>query len=238
MPQPSASRAAAHLSESVHQHLNMYVHAATAAGVGILALAPSANAKIVYTPANIPISVNAGLIGLDLNSDGIDDFELSNVYKGFTAIQTVAPARQRNRIWEVDSHQGRYPNHCAAALQSGSTVGPQSPFEPKHISLPMAWASGGRYGCPWYYIQGQAYLGLEFRVKGVVHFGWARVQMSGSGEKTETVTGYAYETVGHKPIITGKTKGPDVITRRPATLGDLARGAAASRTLPVGNPTN
>jgi hypothetical protein len=34
-----------------------------------------------------------------------------------------------------------------------------------------------------------------------------------------TLTGYAYETIPNKPIITGKTKGPDVITLDPATLG-------------------
>ena len=40
------------------------------------------------------------------------------------------------------------------------------------------------------------------------------------------LTGYAYETVPNKPIITGKTTGPDVITLDPATLGHLAQGAS------------
>ena len=49
-----------------------------------------------------------------------------------------------------------------------------------------------------------------------------------AGKKTTaTLTGYAYETVANKPIITGKTKGPDVITMqpdiRPGSLGGLAR---------------
>jgi hypothetical protein len=43
---------------------------------------------------------------------------------------------------------------------------------------------------------------------------------------TGTLTGYAYETVANKPIIAGKTKGPDVITARPASLGHLAHGAS------------
>jgi hypothetical protein len=41
-----------------------------------------------------------------------------------------------------------------------------------------------------------------------------------------TLTGYAYETIPNKPIIAGKTKGPDVITLEPATLGHLAQGAS------------
>jgi hypothetical protein len=44
---------------------------------------------------------------------------------------------------------------------------------------------------------------------------------------TAVVTGYAYETIPNKPIITGKTKGPDVVTLQPATLGHLATGASA-----------
>jgi hypothetical protein len=41
------------------------------------------------------------------------------------------------------------------------------------------------------------------------------------GQIAATRTGYAYETIPNKPIITGKTKGPDVITLDPARLGHL-----------------
>jgi hypothetical protein len=239
MPQPSSPRATTHLSDAVRQHLNMYARAASAAGVGILALASPAQAKIVYTPANIPIPVNAGWIGLDLNNDGINDFEFSNTtLPGGTHNLRVEPAGRKSRVWAVESRW--HPFLCAAALQSDTTVGGQSPFEKKHSLLPMAWGAPNTYGCPWTYVQAYrtfAYLGLKFRVKGIVHFGWARVQMNGVGQ-TENITGYAYETVGHKPIVTGKISGPDVVTRRSAGLGHLARGAAAIQTIPVANPTN
>ena len=65
------------LSESVHHQLNSYALAAGAAGVGFLALAPPTEAKIVYTPANVKIVQNGGLISFDLNHDGIPDFGLS-----------------------------------------------------------------------------------------------------------------------------------------------------------------
>jgi len=48
----------------------------------------------------------------------------------------------------------------------------------------------------------------------------------GNGKITATLTGYAYESVPGKPIITGKTKGPDVATVQPASLGHLAAGAS------------
>jgi len=42
-----------------------------------------------------------------------------------------------------------------------------------------------------------------------------------------TLTGYAYDTIPGKRIVAGKTKGPDVITAQPTTLGHLAAGASA-----------
>jgi hypothetical protein len=44
------SRKTAELSESVHQQLNMYTLAASAAGVGALCFTPATEAKVVYTP--------------------------------------------------------------------------------------------------------------------------------------------------------------------------------------------
>ena len=78
MNRPSRpSRTPARLSESTNRHLNMYAIAASAAGVGLLALAQPAEAKIVYTPASVKIvSQPAGIYNLDLDHDGRPDFAL------------------------------------------------------------------------------------------------------------------------------------------------------------------
>jgi hypothetical protein len=57
-----------------------------------------------------------------------------------------------------------------------------------------------------------------------------------NGKNTALLTGYAYETIPNKPIVTGETKGPDATTEgpdamltaptsRPLSLGLLAMGA-------------
>ena len=85
------------------------------------------------------------------------------------------------------------------------------------------------------------YLGLRFLIKGKVHFGWARLNVriyrSAKPTATAVLTGYAYETIPNKPIIAGKTKGPEDLssieepnpvafpTPTPVTLGTLAIGA-------------
>jgi len=226
-------------SPALERCLSTYALAASAAGVALLALTQSAEAKIVYTPANISIPVDGGEVYVDLNNDGVNDFWFTFVastgkrmglHQGADvplegnhfSLLAVGPAQPSNRIWAVES-KGQL---CAGAVRKGRTVGPKSPFQPGYSGLAMAWAWGnsmsGGYGCPWIRAT-HAYLGLKFEIEGKIHFGWARV-------KTDPVyiTGYAYETVANKPIVTGQRKGPDTITVQPtstpATLGSLARG--------------
>jgi hypothetical protein len=73
------------LSESLQRHLNAYSLAATAAGVGVLALTPAAEAKIVYTPIELYLE---GRYPLDLNNDGIADFSL--VFYALTSLSLSA----------------------------------------------------------------------------------------------------------------------------------------------------
>src|SRR5580692_10290041 len=101
-------RKIANLRDCVQRQLNSYALAAGAAGVGMLALAQPAEAKIVYTAAHIPIVQNGGPVELDLNHDGINDFQFSNTYysqaakrrpEGFVQFAlTVAPVQQSNRV--------------------------------------------------------------------------------------------------------------------------------------------
>jgi hypothetical protein len=65
-------RKTAILPEALRRKLDLYGLAA--AGVGIAALSPSAQAEIVYTPAHEKISRYGTTI--DLNHDGIGDFRI------------------------------------------------------------------------------------------------------------------------------------------------------------------
>src|SRR5215831_11871763 len=70
MKRSSRPCVAVELSKPLTHQLNMYALAAGASGVGLLALAPPAEAKIIYTPAHII----GPWFNLDLNHDGIVDF--------------------------------------------------------------------------------------------------------------------------------------------------------------------
>jgi|HubBroStandDraft_1064217.scaffolds.fasta_scaffold32730_1 hypothetical protein len=74
MKRSSAPRKAANLPGSIHHKLNMYTLAASAAGVGVLALTQSADAKIVYTKTDVNVFKTYPGFALDLNNDGVADF--------------------------------------------------------------------------------------------------------------------------------------------------------------------
>ena len=76
------------LSEPLNHRLSQYALAASAAGVGVLALAQPAEARIVYTPAHRYIRLNHPL-GIDLNRDGIVDFYVLGLRANFQAVASA-----------------------------------------------------------------------------------------------------------------------------------------------------
>jgi len=233
-------RPAARISASLERSLSAYAYAAAAAGVGLLALAPATEAKIVYTPANLSIPMNGGPVLLDVNHDGSADFSFSNVATNTRSssawdILRAGATGQNNGIWGRGNLSRRGQKSVfASALDAGFMVGPKESYFQSRGPWLMALRIGrgypfsvsSNYG-QWSYTR-HRYLGLKFIVSGQVHYGWARVAVTLDQNKeiVATLTGYAYETIPNKQIIAGKTKGPDVITWEPATLGRLAQGAS------------
>ncbi len=219
MKRSPRDRKAASLSLSTFRQLNGYAlaaSAASAAGVGVLALAPTAEGKIIYTPANKAVRLNHA-VPIDLNHDGIDDFDVFNLTHNSTTpfgdYVGGEPARSGN---EIVVQKGRF--YSAVALAGGVRVGPGKQFGAGRDM--MAYRSSGNgttSGGPWKNVKDR-FLGLKFLIKGKTHYGWARLTVVIENQAVNaTITGYAYETVPDQPIVTGKTKGG-------ATLGTLARG--------------
>ena len=212
-----------------------YVAAAGAAGVGMLATPQDAEGKIVYTPTNV--SLWTGDATVDLNNDGIPDFEIFWTRCGSHGnCLEISPLVVGNGI------RGR--NVLASAGIYGLPAGPLSPFLSKFVSSGngsfvgfMAFAS--EYGTsrinsagPWA-DKTNKYLGLRFLINGETHYGWARMTVL-IRRSLVVLTGYAYETMPNHRILDGSTTGIDSSSAptallapaaRPASLGALARGA-------------
>jgi hypothetical protein len=230
----SGKRTTQHLSESLHKRLNAYALAASAAGVGVLALAQPAQAKIIYTPKNeqCPCLIS-------LNNDGISDFAIFNAdgdrerpgeHWGKYSVSELNI--KGNRVWG-NSHKSLsdgYLVQWAFALRSGALIRAVPPKNNQRRGAAMvSWRANstgnGSFSTNlvgyWPNRQGR-YLGLRFIISGKVHYGWARLNVSCDGHTcSASLTGYAYETIPNKPIIAGKTHGEE-----DGTLGRLAQGAS------------
>jgi hypothetical protein len=183
------------------------------------------------------------MVTLDLNHDGKTDFTLDDTLYTTTAgffrsgRLSIHP-QSANQAWGHRTSRGL---HYASPLAAGVKVGASGAFTPGSLSLAYARQEGSSSYCEgkWNNVQ-KRYVGLKFTVQGKTHFGWARLNVSCTGYKISALlTGYAYETIPNKAIVTGKTKGQDEIasverprvasssplTREPASLGLMAMGA-------------
>jgi len=209
------------LSESLHQRVNAYALAASAAGVGVLALAQPAEARIVYTPAHVRIGFRENYM-LSLDNQHTN-FSISWFSGGTSQDPTVEIAMTRQRTYSNGGIGIVGKNVYVSALHAGVRIkiGSSGLYGGKLEQFRSGkfygqWANDGN-GVK------NRYLGLEFLIDGKIHYGWARMNAIAKPPKDMSVilTGYAYETIPNKPIITGKTHGRDE-----ATLGRLAQGAS------------
>jgi len=249
-------RIASDLSESVNRRLEAYSLAAAAAetvnacdlhagpchhsrarwpylagALGALALAQLAEAKIVYTPANVNIRGSSYYNRFDLNHDGINDIAFTQGCLAETFVHRcwfdAKPLQKGNGIEGVTHSSTNY--GWAAALKAGAVIGPAKQFV-QAATVTMASTDRGHGKGYWWYSQPR-YLGVAFEIKGKIHYGWMRLK--GSSNRGATLTGYAYETIPGKSIRAGQTKGPDDFTGEPSAATSDDPGPGASLTTPV-----
>jgi hypothetical protein len=230
------------LSHRLDHKLLGYAAAASAAGVGMMALVQTSQAEVVYTPTQQTIKVR-GTLAIDLNNDGVTDFTF---YNAFSSCNSQPPSKFAGGPPECSEHSREFlslrPNglngvvggsRWQSALPAGKKVGLGDNFGAFGLMAycgtlfgPPPFSSG-----PWRNVK-NLYLGLAFSIDGQTHYGWARVTVTvkpGTCKATVGLSGYAYETVPGKAIPTGKTLGTDEVSeagRPEATLGALALGSA------------
>lgn len=232
-----------HFDSPLEKRVVAYAAAASAAGVSLLAISQPAQARIIFTPAHQSIAKHSAF-SLDLNADGITDFKVSNLSSDVDVIRNtngtsftfalirLYPGVKSNRVWGTANFQ--------SALSKGVTLSSKGKFNQNYGFMGLVSSNqqvvGRNYMGPWAPAGGTVinkYVGLKFVINGQVHFGWARfnvkIRQAETTGSQAILTGYAYETVPNKPIITGKTTGPDVETMPPVSLGRLALGATARR---------
>jgi hypothetical protein len=222
-------------SGTLTTRLAEYSAAAGATAAGLLLMAIQADARVIYTPANITIG-NQQALYIDVDNDGITDFGVKDADifvqgAGLTCDSLTVKGKHGGNIVESSGSLG-----YAARLPFRAVIGPKRGFR---NSLVMGYSGAPVVTCslrrgPWeafgHPVEG--FLGLQFPIRGELHYGWAAFTVSSGDGATATLTGYAYETVPGKGLKAGQTHNTDSITdsndvgqMRPSTLGALAAGA-------------
>lgn len=240
----SAKKQVVSLNQHLEKRLASYALAAVAAGVSMLACSPRAEAKIVYTNMWIPITPTTATANVDLNNDGTVDFVISN-HRSHPCTNNPCSIATMKVLPQGSANAVSGSNTYAAALGSGVSVGSKGKFQPGHELMGREEnnesSQGSGYGSngPWNQSTNH-YLGVKFTIQGEVHYGWVRVSVAESdGGIYAAVSGYAYETVPNKSIVTGQRSGApkqknlgkqgsaaiNVPTPTQGSLGLLALGA-------------
>jgi hypothetical protein len=245
-PMPRTAQSRTNLPQSLHRDLSLYALAAGAAGVSVLALAQPADAEVVYTEVHQIIN-HSQSYAIDLNHDGVTDFTIHNISVRCTRTFSYCPVFQLNvtPATPMNGVQKGFRTSYAAALLPGAEVGPSKPIKHGPAIMADQFRTHGSfyYFGSWQNVTNQ-YLGLEFKIDGQMHYGWARlsVQSNHKFRLVAAISGFAYETVPNKPIIAGDTgsgsaddagssptsemfSGPQLGVKS-ATLGALALGSA------------
>ncbi|HEY6767396.1 MAG TPA: hypothetical protein VI386_21765 [Candidatus Sulfotelmatobacter sp.] len=220
------SRSDTPINSKLEHRLLGYVTAASAVGISLMAAAPPAEAKIVYTPLNnVPLS---SLGNVDLNGDGVTDLTFKFYETGYGAAQQVYAAPGNGLIFGTLNHEsGPLPlpwlTRIGPAQQFSGNVGDITGVDGCHSTC-------NKFGV-WLH-QTNKFLGIKFLIAGQVHYGWMRLTVN--GPLSGYASGYAYEDVPNKPILAGKMTGPvESASAVPVaassgprqSLGALARGA-------------
>lgn len=241
----SKTRPAVRLRQTAENKLLSYATAASAAGIGLLALTQPANANIIFTPAHQTILPNQ-TIKLDLNNDGVSEFSLrifnfhlGGVYQtgrnDSSGSINLAGSANSDKAVKAVSNFG-----FVDALASNAKVGVSDQFE-SGIMAECTITNGGSGGAlgPWVK-QRNKFLGVSFGIGGQTHYGWVRLSVQQIGRRAcdlqALITGYAYESNPNTPILTGQKSGTNEVgTMVPdlnhppvgtmASLGLLAQGA-------------
>jgi len=230
---PNETRSAARLHARLDQRLISYLAAAAATGSGLLAGAQPAEAKVICTKTAMRVGETVAktamrvgeTVAIDLNRDGIIDVSF---------LIGMARSNVQYLYATVPPGNGMFGKNYAAPMFFGVPIGPGEDFVGNVDIMGFFYCceQGSGSGGSW---AGKTnrYMGIKFTIGTQTHFGWVRLTLV---NESETITGYAYETIPNKSIKAGdvgripaSNEASAAAVRPPkqmsASLGLLARGA-------------
>ncbi len=205
------------LPESLNKRIAVYALAATAAGVGALALAQPAQASIIVDTTPISIKVDTRSNYLTINGNHV---------LTFVNTLTSVPGTVIGRLTAQAINSGD--GLLRSPLAEGASIGPGQHFVSASV-IAMNATKGVVHksvGGPWANKTG--YLGFEFKCQSGTGtcFGWANLKVTASTKgETGLISSFAYDTVAGQTIDAGQTSSATAAEPGEATLMLLGLGA-------------
>ncbi len=216
MPTQPANSVKHPTSKRLNRQIRMYALAASAAGVGVLAVSQPAQSELVITKKAIPIPVSPESmhhdVGISMANDGINNFSFA-----LKSYQNSVRSDRALEVWGVGNRDGvmvvDFFSANAMALSRGAKIGPSANF----LSLSgyadlVERTENGKYGTYsrgyWGGNEKNRYVGVRFLINGQTHYGWIRLTVTTDPNRhhpsmSAEITAYAYETVPNKPVKAG-----------------------------------
>ena len=185
-----------------------------------LLFSASANAQIVYTDVNpdVTINTNGGVYALDLNNDGITDFNIT-----FTTTTFSSQINKFIRITPLGANKvGNVLSYPYPSALSLNTLIDSSSFSwlgsanqhlisrlwfqppPPHGGTPIWQYRGNWNGAS------DKYIPLQLDLSSQKIYGWARLDAA-TDAASFTVKDYAYNSIPNQPILAGETNTTGII---------------------------
>ncbi len=160
-----------------------------------------ASGQIIYTDVNPDITEGnaASATFIDLNNDGTDDFAIGTINAPAVGFNGISPTdswvgSQISYLYPFAFNNGEVISSGLSGWYGGSSnVG----------TLNYTSCYNGLGGSNWCGVTDK-YLGLRFQISGNTHYGWARLDVSASGDSM-TLKDFAYNSTPDAPIDAGQT---------------------------------
>ena len=180
----------------------------------LTAVVVDANAEVYYTDIEDETIEVGGYFEADIDGDGTTDFVFSggstsssggsiwSFVSGFGIVSSVGLGNSSNQfIGSV----GPYYNY-GSALEEGALIGPDGAWLNYPSLSNSAVMASNFYGVTYgnFPGEGEMYLGIQFSVKGNLHYGWMRVEAD-INPAYMTIYDWAYEGIPNQPIEAGST---------------------------------
>ena len=160
----------------------------------LLAMGQSTEGAIIYTDIpDVSLFSNGSTYNLDLNNDLITDFTLTVFnYYYYSGVTLSSPNANNQTLFNFSgTFYGYYGGNSPLALNQNDNIS-STQTNWSSATLNLAY-SGYAYSWGNWLNQTDKYLGLRFEIGGQVHYGWARLDVIGSG--FVTIKDYAYEDI-------------------------------------------